>query len=65
MKVRKSTFLDCQSIMEMIDQAKTYFKEQGIDQWQNGYPNIEVIKQDIEQENSFVLVKDEVPIATF
>lgn len=64
MKVRKSTFLDCQSIMEMIDQAKTYFKEQGIDQWQNGYPNIEVIKQDIEQENSFVLVKDEVPIAT-
>ncbi len=64
MKIRKSTLLDREAIMEIVEQAKAYFKEQGIDQWQNSYPNIEVITKDIEQENSFVLLKDEIPLAT-
>lgn len=43
--------------MEIIKQAQCYFKKQGIDQWQNGYPNSTVIKQDIEKKESYVLTK--------
>ena len=39
----------------MIDQAKVYMKSQGIDQWQNGYPNAEEIGKDIEKGYSYVM----------
>lgn len=39
MKFRKAAEKDINAIMNIINQAQNYFKEQGIDQWQNGYPN--------------------------
>ena len=33
--------------LEIIDQAKAFLKEQGIDQWQKGYPDAECIRRDI------------------
>ena len=30
---------DVDRVMEIIKQAQLYFKEKGINQWQNGYPN--------------------------
>lgn len=45
-------------IMEIIRAAQKYLKEQGIDQWQNNYPNPETLKKDIEAGNSY-LVKNE------
>ena len=48
MEFRKSTKSDVIKIMEIVKQAQEYFKSQGIDQWQNGYPNEEVINNDIE-----------------
>ncbi|NLZ51738.1 MAG: GNAT family N-acetyltransferase, partial [Thermoanaerobacteraceae bacterium] len=38
MKFRKAVEADIDSILNIIRQAQNYFKEQGIDQWQNGYP---------------------------
>ena len=50
MEFRKSTKSDVIKIMEIVKQAQEYFKSQGIDQWQNGYPNAEVINNDIEND---------------
>ncbi len=38
---------EIQSAMEIIRSAKRHLKEQGIDQWQTGYPDDSCIRQDI------------------
>lgn len=38
---------DLGEILELIAEAQEYFRSQGIDQWQNGYPNADVIGEDI------------------
>ena len=42
-------------IVHMIEQAQSWFAENGIDQWQNGYPNAETIRADIAAGNGVVL----------
>ena len=39
MKLRHTTINDLPEVIEIINQAKLYFKNEGIDQWQDGYPN--------------------------
>ena len=46
MEFRKSTKSDITKIMDIVKQAQAYFKEQNIDQWQNNYPNEEVINNE-------------------
>lgn len=55
MILRKTKLNDVYRVMEIIDQAKQYFKNSGIDQWQEGYPNDETIQQDITNEEAYVL----------
>ena len=64
MEFRKSTKSDVTKIMEIVKQAQEYFKSQGIDQWQNGYPNEEVINNDIENGESYVILDENNIIAT-
>lgn len=45
---------DLNEIMSIIEEAKAYLKVQGVDQWQNGYPNEEKILEDIASEESYV-----------
>ncbi|HBR03113.1 MAG TPA: GNAT family N-acetyltransferase [Ruminiclostridium sp.] len=63
MEFRKSTNSDITAILHIIGQAQTYFKEQGIDQWQNNYPNEETIKKDIDAGYGYVLAKDHIIVA--
>lgn len=42
-------------IMEIINQAKAYFKESGIDQWQRGYPDEECIQEDISTKKGYLM----------
>lgn len=58
MEFRKTNINDLPEVMKIIKEAQSYFKEQGIDQWQNNYPNEDVIKNDIKNNHSYVLVKD-------
>lgn len=58
MEIRKAVMSDINSIMNIIKQAQNYFKEQGINQWQNNYPNIETIKNDIDKGYGYVLLKE-------
>ena len=64
MKFRKSTKTDVTRIMEIVKQAQEYFKSQGIDQWQNNYPNEEVINNDINNGESYVMLDEDNIIAT-
>lgn len=59
MKFRKTEEKDIPVVMEIINEAKEYFKNNNIDQWQNGYPNEESIKGDIIEGENYVLCDDE------
>ncbi|WP_252249096.1 GNAT family N-acetyltransferase [Clostridium sp. VAP23] len=64
MEFKKSTEEDISNIMRIINEAQTYFKEQKINQWQNDYPNIEKIKEDIKNDYSYVFLMDKQIVAT-
>ncbi|MBS6007607.1 MAG: GNAT family N-acetyltransferase [Clostridium baratii] len=64
MKLRKSVNEDINNIIQIIDEAKEALKEQGIDQWQNGYPNADVIRNDILNNDSYVFIKNNEIVAT-
>lgn len=55
MNFRKSTFDDVDRILEIIEKAKIELRNLGLDQWQKGYPNREVIENDIKLGISYVL----------
>jgi RimJ/RimL family protein N-acetyltransferase len=64
MGFRRSVETDIKDIMNIIKQAQVYFKEHGMDQWQNNYPNAEIISSDIADEYSYVLLRDNKIVAT-
>lgn len=61
---RKATIEDLSNIMDIISQAQVFLKENDINQWQNNYPNKEVILNDIKNRNSYILVSDNVVVGT-
>ena len=57
MHVRASEIKDLSRLMDLINQAKEYFKANNINQWQKGYPDLSTILDDIMSGNSYVLSK--------
>lgn len=55
---RKAHKNDLDQIMPIIADAKAFLKEAGSPQWQSGYPNIQTIAEDIEQQVGWVLIID-------
>lgn len=64
MILRKTTGKDKERILEIYSQAVGYFKNQGIDQWQNGYPNKESLESDCWGGISYVIEEEGVVAAT-
>ena len=64
MIIRKSLKEDVKDIMKIINRAKEFLKENGVDQWQDGYPNNETIERDILNNDSYVVLKDNNIVAT-
>ena len=64
MVFRKTVEADIDSIMCIIGQAQDYMKEQGIDQWQNGYPGREAIAKDIKNGYGYVLLMNNIIVGT-
>ena len=64
MEFRKTKREDIDGIMRIVRQAQEYMKQQGIDQWQNGYPNEASFEADIEKGYSFVMVENSRVIGT-
>lgn len=55
LKFRKAEFQDSKSIWKILQQGIERRKNEGSEQWQDGYPNPETIKRDIENNFGFVL----------
>ncbi|MGL5345761.1 MAG: GNAT family N-acetyltransferase [Peptostreptococcaceae bacterium] len=64
MEFRKTSSQDIEYVMKIINKSQDYFKEQGIDQWQNNYPNSEVIQEDIDKDSSYVLLNNNQIVGT-
>lgn len=58
LKFRKAEEADLDAMMKIVDEAKAYFKNQGIPQWQDGYPNRESFLSDRRKGYSYVLEED-------
>ncbi len=56
--LRLSTYDDISHILRIIEKAQQYFRDANINQWQNGYPNIDVIRKDIDDTSSYVVCND-------
>jgi hypothetical protein len=60
---RKAVIDEIPQIWEIIQQAIQRRKQDGSNQWQNGYPNPETIKNDIQKGSGFVLAAQKTVIA--
>lgn len=54
---RKAEISEADSIWKLLQQAIIRRKNDGSNQWQDGYPNLNVVKNDIEKGYGFVLVE--------
>ena len=63
-KFRKTEYADIPAVMKLIRQAQEYMKAQGIDQWQDGYPNEGSIAMDIAKGYSYVMEENKKIIGT-
>ena len=61
---RRADERDVKRIMEMIHQAQEDLKSQGVDQWQEGYPNEAIVREDIRRRENFVMEQDGEIVAT-
>ena len=53
MKLDLSSPSNLPSMMQIVSDAQNYLASLGIDQWQNGYPNEEVLLNDISNNKSY------------
>lgn len=44
---RRTEEKDAKQVAALWEQARAYFREQKIDQWQDGYPNEESLREDM------------------
>lgn len=56
---RKATLTEVPQIWEILQQAIKRRKNDGSAQWQDGYPNEEIVKSDIEKGFAYVLTVDD------
>lgn len=66
MYVRRSDISDMDEIMSIYACARSYMVEHGNStQWQNGYPQKEVVLNDISNKNSYVIVNQDKIVGVF
>lgn len=56
--IRSAEKTDIYQLMPIFEAAQAELKSQGINQWQNGYPNREIIAQDIDNKECYVSAKN-------
>ena len=61
---RIATEIDIPIIWEILQQAISRRKNDGSTQWQDGYPNLETVKADVEKGQNYVLTENGVVIVT-
>ena len=61
---RRTEEKDAKQVAALWEQARAYFREQKIDQWQDGYPNEESLREDMAGGESYVLEEKGEVVAT-
>ncbi|NLJ97017.1 MAG: GNAT family N-acetyltransferase [Clostridiales bacterium] len=66
MKIRKTELDDLDKVMEIYENARTYMRENGNPhQWGNSYPNVKLIKDDIQEGKSYVALDENQIVGVF
>lgn len=60
-KLRKVTENEITTALLFIEQAKAHLKAQGIDQWQDGYPNLDSVKADVKADRGYFITVEDIP----
>ncbi|MDO5765134.1 MAG: GNAT family N-acetyltransferase [Elusimicrobiales bacterium] len=64
-RIRPLETADLTSALSIIRQTQEIFRTQGIDQWQNGYPNLQTLQHDLAHSWGRVLEEDGQTVAYF
>ena len=64
MNFSKSNTKDLPSIMKIIGEAQAYMASQAVDQWQDGYPEEDLILNDIANNESYIVKNENNILAT-
>lgn len=64
-EIRKTEARDLEALMPLFDEARGTIAQLGIDQWQNGYPNRDVILADVNKTQSYCVLIDGEICGTF
>lgn len=59
MRYRKARKEDLEQLLQIIEDAKQYMRENGFEQWNETYPKAEHVLEDIEKEECYVWEKNE------
>ncbi len=54
-EIKRASYDNLEGIMSVIESGREYLAKQNIDQWQDNYPNIEVIKNDLDNVEAYIL----------
>ena len=54
MNIRRAEGEDLPAILSILCEAQGFLRRQGVDQWQDGYPNQTVVQTDVEQQTGYV-----------
>ena len=66
MNIRKTRKEDVPVIMDLYENAKAFMRSKGnLTQWNDGYPSVEIISEDIDNGNSYVFVENDEIVGTF
>ncbi len=63
--IRKTTARDIAALLSLFAEARATIAALGIDQWQNGYPNEAVIREDLLHHRGYLVERDGELLATF
>lgn len=58
MSYRRASEQDVERLVQIVDNAKEYMKQCGFEQWDNNYPTMEHIMQDIQRQECYVWEED-------
>lgn len=64
-RIRSAVSADLDAIGELFAKSRQMMKEQGIDQWQDGYPFLSDIEEDLQKDQAYVLVKGSLVVGYF
>lgn len=57
--IRKAQYTEIEVIMDIVHEAQQSLRELGIDQWQDGYPTSDIIRNDIDNGAGYVLLNED------